>query len=138
MSGHKFGRILRYLHCCDPTKTGMNDNGEYDPLYKVGELMRALQARWDILFVPYQQLSLDETLLQAFGWMKFKVQIILKSARYGIKLYMVTDATTSYVLKVLAYTGKYTYQESTSESMKIPVQVQYASVKVKTIVKTFD
>jgi hypothetical protein len=48
----------------------------------------------------------------------FQVRIISKSARYGIKLHVVTDATTSYVLKVLVYIGKYTYQESSSESLK--------------------
>ena len=26
-------------------------------------------------------------LIQCFGWLKFKVQIITKSARYGIKVY---------------------------------------------------
>jgi hypothetical protein len=85
--------------------------------------MRALELRWNTLFVPSQQLSLDETLLRAFGRMKFKVRIISKAARYGIKLYVVTDATTSYVLKVLVYTGKYTYQESNTESLKKTVQV---------------
>ena len=73
-------------------------------------------------FVPDQQLSLDETLLRAFGWMKFKVRIILKAARYGIKLYVVTDARTSFVLKVLVYTGKYTYHDSTLELLKKSIQ----------------
>jgi hypothetical protein len=123
MSGRKFGMILRYLHCCSPTETGVTADGDYDPSYKVGELMKALEVRWNILFIPFQQLSLDETLLRAFGRMKFKVRIISKAARYGIKLYVVTDATTSYVLKVLVYTGKYTYQESTSVSLKKTVQV---------------
>jgi hypothetical protein len=123
MSGRKFGMILRYLHCCDPAETGIDENGEYDPSYKVGELMKALETRWNTLFVPFQQLSLDETLLRAFGRMKFKVRIISKAARYGIKLYVVTDAATSFVLKVLVYTGKYTYKESTSESLKKTVQV---------------
>jgi DNA polymerase III epsilon subunit-like protein len=123
MSGKRFGQMLRYLHCCDPSETGIGDDGEYDPSYKVGELMRALEERWNIVFVPFQELSLDETLLRAFGRMKFKVRIISKAARYGIKLYVVTDATTSFVLKVLVYTGKYTYQESTSASLKKTVQV---------------
>ena len=94
-------------------------NGEYDPSYKVSEPAKALETtRWNMVFVPGQQLSLDE-----FGRMKVKVRIISKSARYDIKLYVVTDARTSFVLKVLVYTGKFTYQESTSESLKKTVQV---------------
>jgi hypothetical protein len=52
--------------------------------------------------------------------MKFKVRIISKAARYGIKIYVVTDACTSFVLGIIVYTGKFTYTESTSESTKNP------------------
>ena len=45
--------------------------------------------------------------------------------------YVITNATTSYILKVLVYTGKYTYQESISESLKKTVQV------VQQLVETF-
>src|SRR5688500_2463102 len=34
MTGDKFGKILRYLHCWDPTVNGGNSSGEYDPSYK--------------------------------------------------------------------------------------------------------
>lgn len=30
-TGRKFGRMLRYIHCCDPDDTGINAEGEYDP-----------------------------------------------------------------------------------------------------------
>jgi hypothetical protein len=62
------------------------------------------------MFIPGQQLSLDETLIWAFGQIKFKVRIVTKAAaRYGIKLYVVTDAVTAFILKVVIYTGKSTY-----------------------------
>jgi hypothetical protein len=115
--------MLRYLHCCDPNDTGIQENGEYDPSYKVSGLMKALEQRWTTLFVPYQELSLDETLLRSFGRIKFKIRIVSKAARYGIKLYVITDARTSFVLKVLVYTGKYTYTESNAQSTMKTVQV---------------
>ena len=43
--------------------------------------------------------------------------------RYGIKLYVVTDAVTSFVLGVIVYTGKFTYSEATTESTKKTVQI---------------
>jgi hypothetical protein len=43
--------------------------------------------------------SLDQTLIWAFGRIKFKVCIETKAARYGIKLYVITDAATAFVLK---------------------------------------
>lgn len=115
--------MLRYLHCCDPDETSMSENGDYDPSYKVLEFKKELEKRWSELFVPHQELSLDETLLRAFGRMKFKVRIISKAARYGIKLYVITGARTSFVLGVLVYTGKFTYTESNTESTKKTVQV---------------
>jgi Transposase IS4 len=46
------------------------------------------------------------------------VRIITKSARYGIKLYVITDAVTAFVLKVIIYTGKKTYQQQDEDLMK--------------------
>ena len=122
-TGRQFGKMLRYLHCCDPDEDGKNDDGEYDPSYKIMDLKNELEKRWSTIFIPGQQLSLDETLLRAFGRMKFKVRIISKAARYGIKLYVVTDAVTSFVLGIIVYTGKFTYSEATTESTKKTVQV---------------
>ena len=39
---------------------------------------------------------------------------ITKAARYGIKLYVITDAETAYVLRVIIYTGKTTYTAGTT------------------------
>jgi hypothetical protein len=107
MSGRKFFTILRYLHCCsvenqDPL------SADYDPSYKVAEIRDDLEKRYRILFIPGQQLSLDETLIRAFGRIKFKVRIVTKAARHGIKIYVVADAATAFVLRVIFYTGRST------------------------------
>jgi hypothetical protein len=118
MSGKKFSRMLRYIHCCslDPPP------GPYDPVHKVKDVMDYILKRSKKLFSPGEEcLSLDETLIRAFGRIKFKVRIISKSARYGIKIYVVTDARTSYVLQVIVYTGKNTNE--TEDGMKKTVQV---------------
>ena len=120
-SGRKFLTMLRYLHCCSMEDQPTGE--DYDPSYKVAELKEYLEKRYERLFHPFQQLSLDETLIRSFGRMKFKVRIVTKAARYGIKVYVITDAATSFVLRVLIYTGKYTYYESVDESMKKTVQV---------------
>jgi hypothetical protein len=78
----------------------------YDPTYKVKEMKEYLKDWYQQLFIPDQQLSLDVTLIRAFGRIKFKARIVTKAARYGIKLYVITDAVTAFVLKVVIYTGK--------------------------------
>ena len=44
-------------------------------------------------------------------------------AQYGIKVYVLTDATTAFVLMVIRYTGKHTYNETESAHAKKTVNV---------------
>jgi Transposase IS4 len=89
MSGRKFFTMLRYLHCCsmEPQLVGE----DYDPAYKVSEMKDNLENQYNVLFIPGPQLSLDETLIRAFSRIKFKVRIVTKAARYGIKLYVIMN-----------------------------------------------
>jgi DNA polymerase III epsilon subunit-like protein len=116
MTGRKFFTILWYLHCCSMDNQPVGN--DYNPTYKVKEIQDYLEDRYNRLFIPGQQLSLDETLIWAFGRIKFKVRIVTKAARYGIKLYVVTDAVTAFVLKVVIYTGMSTYYESNNQQEK--------------------
>jgi hypothetical protein len=124
MSGRKFHTILRYLHVVSIHDQPERNDPDYDPIYKVKELMDLLEARYNRLYVPGQALSLDESLIRAFGRIKFKVRIITKAARYGIKVYVLTDAVSAFVLKVIVYTGKTTYQiNPPNEVMKKTVSI---------------
>ena len=73
MSKRKFLRILRYLHVSSLEKNICQNNESYNPMVKVEELMDKLQDRFSKMFIPGQALSLDETLLRAFGHIRFKV-----------------------------------------------------------------
>ena len=66
---------------------------------------------------------MDETLIHYFGGIKFKVIIGTKSDWYGIKIYVVTDAETAFVLKLLIYTGKYTYANNYNTEILNTVKV---------------
>jgi Transposase IS4/Exonuclease len=103
----------------EPRLPPPNDDSETDCTdTDVLEMQQLLESRYKKLFIPGQHLSLDETLIRAFGRIKFKVRIITKSAQYGIKLYVITDAVTAFVLKVIIYTGKKTYQQQDEDLMK--------------------
>jgi hypothetical protein len=120
MSGRNFLNILRYLHCC-PVANQDHLADDCDPAYKIAEVRAYLEARYIRLFVSGQQLSLDETLIRAFGRIKIKVRIVTKAARYGIKIHVITDATTAFVRRVIIYTGKTTYyvdQDSQADRLR--------------------
>jgi Transposase IS4 len=95
MSGKKFHKIMRFLHVSLMENQPRTTDPTYDPAYKVKELQDLLQERYEKLYITGRYLSLDETLVRAFGHIKFKVRIVTKSERYGIKLYVVTDAETA-------------------------------------------
>jgi Transposase IS4 len=125
---------------CDPLMVllatqgsyGLNmESPDYNPLYKVAEFMNQLINRFKVLFVPGQALSLDESLVRAFGHIKFKVRLMSKAARYGIKLYVLTDAVLAYILHVVVYTGASTYDSNDTETKKT-VQV------VKRLVRDYE
>jgi Transposase IS4 len=89
----------------------------------VKKLLELLEERYDCLFVAGKNLSLDETLIRAFGRIKFKVRIITKPARYSIKLYVITDAETAFVLHTIIYTGTHKYYENDNDNLKKTVAV---------------
>ena len=99
-TGKRFSQILQALHLCPLDSPDYND-----PAFKVREWYLKLEERYKACYEPGQHLSLDESLIRAYGRIKFKVRIVTKSARYGIKLYVLTCAKTGYVLKTIIYTG---------------------------------
>jgi hypothetical protein len=135
MSGRKFFTMLCYLHCCSMEPQPVGE--DYDPAYKVSEMKDYLENQYNVLFIPGQQLSLDETLIRAFGRIKFKVHIVTKAAWYRIKLYVITDAVTAYVLKVVIYTGKSTYYATSNQQDKKKT-VQVVEQLVEPFVGTYQ
>ena len=101
MTGNKFHKILRYLHVCDLHSQPNPTDDNYTPMFKINEFKEDLEDRFKKAFIPGYALSLDKTLIQSFGRIQFKVRIVIKSARYGIKVYVITDAASAYVLKVI-------------------------------------
>ena len=137
MTGRKFHTILRFLHCCSLENQPNKDDPDYNPAYKIQEIMDLLESRYQRLFIPGSSLSLDESLIRAFGRMKFKVRIITKAARYGIKLYVLTDARTAYVLKVIIYTGKQTYQTYNNDNIEMKKTVQIVRELVEPYINSY-
>ena len=58
------------------------------------------------MYRPHQQLSLDEGMVPWRGHLSFRVYNPDKPKKYGIKAYMICDATNGYCLKFRLYTGK--------------------------------
>lgn len=62
---------------------------------------------------PFRNLCIDESLLLFKGQLGFKQFIPSKRSRFGIKLYVLCDCETGYVLDIIVYTGKDSEIENT-------------------------
>jgi len=55
---------------------------------------------------PYQNLSIDESLILHKGRLLFKQYIPSKRSRFGIKTFSIVDEETRFILNSLIYAGK--------------------------------
>ena len=74
-------------------------------------------------------MSFNKSLMRAFGNIKFKVRIFIKSAQCGINIYVFTDEKTVFILKVIIYSGKYNYSNNESIDILKTVKVVYELCK---------
>lgn len=100
MSRDRYLLLLRLLHFSD------NDNPpERDNLYKIRPIIDHLRQIFGSLFRPFQNVCIDESLMLFKGRLSFIQYIPSKRHRFGIKLFVLCDCETGYVLDFIVYTG---------------------------------
>jgi len=72
-----------------------------------------LQSRYKACFSPYQNLCIDKLLLLYKGRLKFKQYIPSKRKQFGIKLYVLCNCCTGFVIDFTIYLGKGSGKKST-------------------------
>jgi hypothetical protein len=95
--------ILRYLHFADNEKISASHR-----LSKLGSILDDLKKKFSNAMYPYQNLVVDESLTLWKGRLDFKQYIPSKRNRFGIKLYVLCDSRTGFILDLLVYTGSST------------------------------
>lgn len=93
-----------HLSSTEPVRRG---EPNYDPWHKIRQFMDAMNAAFKTYFIPYQNLSIDESMI----CMKNKVAFIQympkkRHARFGITKFEICDSKTGYILHTALYSGK--------------------------------
>jgi hypothetical protein len=83
-----------------------------DRLYKAHEVVAKIMQTFVAQFLPFQDLVIDESMVLFKGRLLFKQYIKTKRHKFGIKLYVLCDYETGYVLDFLVYTGAQMEMES--------------------------
>ncbi|XP_066969991.1 piggyBac transposable element-derived protein 4-like [Macrobrachium rosenbergii] len=106
MSERRFCFLLRCLRFDDlATREQRKENDKFAPIRKVWDLFIA-QCKSG--YTPGAHITIDEQLLGFRGRCPFRMYICNKPARYGIKIIMICDVETKYMLGAMPYLGKHT------------------------------
>ena len=88
------------------------NNNRYQPegdrSYKIKPVLQGFKQKFRRVFVPYQNLCMDESLVLHKGRLSFKQYIPSKRSRFGIQLFILCDCRTGYVLDFVIYMGNAT------------------------------
>jgi hypothetical protein len=110
MTQERLEIICKFLHFTD-NESISNFEGP-QKLFKIFPVISYLNNKFQDLYLPNQDISIDESLTLWIGHLSFKQYIPLKASKFGIKTYELCDATTGYLWSFLVYTGKDTKLDS--------------------------
>ena len=106
MRRDRFEQIRKMIHFTDP----LQEDPE-DCLRKRSSFLDVLSESFASVYKPEQNIAADEYLPLWKGRLKFRVYIPCKRERYGIKIYMLCESSTGYLVSFIIYCGsdtKYT------------------------------
>jgi hypothetical protein len=109
MPRNRYQSILQFLHFADNSLYNANDPNR-DKLYKVRPVIDYLVNKFKSVYMPEQNISINEELLLWKGKLAFKQYIPLKRSRFGIKLFSLCE-NSGYLWNSSVYLGKEVYNE---------------------------
>ena len=96
----RFDQYMTYVHFADNTTLQVNDR-----YYKLRPLISYLQKKFMQHFVPVQNISHDEAVVEYFGRNSMKQHIIEKPLRFGYKVWCL-NTPLGYLIAFIPYQGK--------------------------------
>lgn len=106
MSRNRFQMISRFLHFVSNEDIPRGSSSYVRKISKILPIIEHCNSKFESLYTPEQELSLDESLLLWKGRLSFVQCIRTKAARFGIKTFELCEASTGYLLKCVVYAGK--------------------------------
>ena len=95
----RFEQIFRFFHLSDSTQQNIPGLPNYCRLFKVKKLLDILEDRFDKEYVVGQQCTIDEAMIPFKGRLGFKQYMRDKPVKWGIKVWVFSDAKNGYVTK---------------------------------------
>lgn len=102
----RFLSILGNFHLADNKLCVEKGVDGHDPLFKVRPLLEALRNKFQTSYLPAEDITIDEGMCPFRGRFCYKVYMPQKPNKYGIKLYMLSEASSGYVWNVDVFHGQ--------------------------------
>ena len=102
MSRTKYEMMAKYFHTYNRRAIPKNNQ---DKLIVLRPVMEFIQDRCKSVYMPRENLSLDEGILKWKGRLSIKIYNPMKPIKYGIKFYFLCEAESGYVLDFNVYRG---------------------------------
>ena len=107
MSRIRFQQIFRFFHLSTSSEQvhSFHQPG-YDRLFKVRKFLDLVSPKFEQEYIPHKQVSIDEAMIPFKGRLSFKQYMKDKPVKWGIKVFVLSDAHNGYVYRLQVYTGK--------------------------------
>ena len=105
MSRNRFQQIGRFLHLADNAKQVMQD---VTKLFKVRNVLNLITTQCAANYTPHQAVTVDEAMISFKSRLNFKQYMKNKPTKWGIKVFVLCDATNGYIYWMQIYAGKST------------------------------
>ena len=102
MKRERFLLLSKFIHFND------NESNQGDlpaKLFKLWPILEYLKSKFASVYLPVQDVSVDESLMLWKGRLCWKQYIPMKRARYGIKSYELCKSSSGYIWNFFVYTG---------------------------------
>jgi len=99
--GHiQFEQILRFLHLAD---NSCQRPPEHDRLFKVRRYTTLITDQFELNYTLNQSITIGEAMIPYKGRLAFKQCIKNKPTKWGIKVFVLSDATNGYISRLQIY-----------------------------------
>ena len=106
ISRSRFLDIHRFLHFVDNDSLPRYGDPAYSKIQKIKPVLTYLSSKCGELFVPGQDLAVDEAMVKYKGRSSIKQYMPKKPTKRGFKIWMIAESDTGYVLKFSVYEGR--------------------------------
>ncbi|XP_021342234.1 piggyBac transposable element-derived protein 4-like [Mizuhopecten yessoensis] len=106
MPRDRFFNLLSFIHLSNNETALPRGDEAYDPVYKVRPIYDVLSQKFRTVYIPEENISIDEGMVTWKGRLSFRQYLPNKPDKFGMKLYILCESTSGYMCDLDIYTGK--------------------------------